>query len=248
MAIREDPSLSDKPIAIGSMSMIATTNYVARKFGVRAAMPGFIGKKLCPQLLFVEHDWKAYKAASDHIKAVAADYDPDFYAASLDEVYLDITEHLRAHPGTSGAAVAQEIRRRIFEATQLTASAGVACNRMLCKIGSDQNKPNGQFVLPSDGEAIRVFMRTLNVRKIPGIGRVTQRILKELGIETGRDALERAALVKLVFKANTYQWLSPPTIVNNRRSSRRCQSCLKVTPCFRAAPPLARTQTRTPSL
>ena len=105
-----------------------------------------------------------------------ADYDPDYTAASLDEVYLDITDYLNKVNETSdeegritGADVAKEIRDRIYEATQLTASAGVACNRMLSKIGSDYNKPNGQFVLESDAKKVKEFVATLNVRKIPGM-------------------------------------------------------------------------------
>eukprot|EP01083_Nonionella_stella_P126069 381396_1 len=208
VAMRDNPTLKGKPIAIGSMSMISTTNYIARKYGVRAAMPGFIGKKLCPQLLFVKHDWNAYKQASNKVREIVAEYDPNFTAASLDEVYLDITDYLEQHePQISGSDVAKEIRDKIVNATQLTASAGVACNRMLCKIGSDMNKPNGQFILESDGEIIKQFMRTLNVRKIPGIGKVTQRILKEIGVKTGAQCLEKAAYVKLFFKQSTYEWL-----------------------------------------
>eukprot|EP01084_Bolivina_argentea_P311186 538623_1 len=207
VAMRDNPSLKGKPIAIGSMSMISTTNYVARKFGVRAAMPGFIGKKLCPQLIFVKHDWNAYKEASNKVKAIVAEYDPNFTSGSLDEVYLDVTDYLYKHSQLSGGDIAKEIRNKIFSATQLTASAGVACNRMLSKIGSDMNKPNGQFILEHNSRKIKEFMNILNVRKIPGIGRVTQRILKEIGAEICSDVLLKAALVKMFFKHTTYEWL-----------------------------------------
>ena len=105
-----------------------------------------------------------------------AEYDPDYTAASLDEVYLDITDYLKTvnenkddTEAINGAHVAQEIRDKIFKATQLTASCGVAVNRMLAKIGSDMNKPNGQFVLEPDAKKIKEFVSTLNVRKIPGM-------------------------------------------------------------------------------
>ena len=105
-----------------------------------------------------------------------AEYDPDYTSGSLDEVYLDITDYLNKvnenkdkPEWINGAAVAQEIRDKIFKATQLTASCGVAANRMLAKIGSDMNKPNGQFVLEPDAKKIKAFLATLNVRKIPGM-------------------------------------------------------------------------------
>ena len=91
VAVRDRPQLKDKPVAIGGMSMISTSNYVARTFGVRSAMPGFIAKKLCPQLIFIEHEPKKYKEASDIVKNVLLEYDKNLVSYSSDEFYLDIT-------------------------------------------------------------------------------------------------------------------------------------------------------------
>ena len=90
--IRDQPHLKDKPVAVGGMSMISTTNYVARKYGVRSAMPGFIGRKLCPELVFVDHNFDKYTLVSEQVKGVIKEYDPNFKAYSLDEVYFDLTD------------------------------------------------------------------------------------------------------------------------------------------------------------
>uniref|UniRef100_A0A8D2B1N6 DNA polymerase kappa n=1 Tax=Sciurus vulgaris TaxID=55149 RepID=A0A8D2B1N6_SCIVU len=93
--MRDNPELKDKPIAVGSMSMLSTSNYHARRFGVRAAMPGFIAKRLCPQLIIVPPNFDKYRAVSKEVKEILADYDPNFMAMSLDEAYLNITKHLQ---------------------------------------------------------------------------------------------------------------------------------------------------------
>uniref|UniRef100_F7I7Z4 DNA polymerase kappa n=1 Tax=Callithrix jacchus TaxID=9483 RepID=F7I7Z4_CALJA len=92
--MRDNPELKDKPIAVGSVSMLTTSNYYARRFGVRAAMPGFIAKRLCPQLIIVPPNFDKYRAVSKEVKEILADYDPNFMAMSLDEAYLNITKHL----------------------------------------------------------------------------------------------------------------------------------------------------------
>ncbi|PPD71496.1 hypothetical protein GOBAR_DD31601 [Gossypium barbadense] len=159
-----NPSLKGKPMAVGSMSMISTANYEARKFGVRAAMPGFIARKLCPDLIFVPTDFKKYTYYSDLTRKVFWDYDPNFMAASLDEAYLDITKVCEERSIT-GAEIAEELRSRVHEETGLTCSAGVAPNRLLAKVCSDINKPNGQFVLPNDHMAVMTFISSLPIRK-----------------------------------------------------------------------------------
>ncbi|KAG8645675.1 hypothetical protein MANES_10G081500v8 [Manihot esculenta] len=129
-----NPSLTGKPMAVGSMSMISTANYEARKFGVRAAMPGFIARKLCPELIFVPTDFNKYTHYSNLTRKVFQKYDPHFMAASLDEAYLDITDVCKER-GVTGGEVADELRTRVYEETGLTCSAGVAPNRLLAKIG-----------------------------------------------------------------------------------------------------------------
>ncbi|KAF8673923.1 hypothetical protein HU200_048371 [Digitaria exilis] len=195
----EDPSLKGKPLAVGSMSMIATASYEARKFGVRAAMPGFIGCKLCPGLVFVRPNFERYTHYSELTRKVFQRYDPNFIATSLDEAYLNIT-NVCIERGITGEEVATELRTAIHQETGLTCSAGVAPNRMIAKVCSDINKPNGQFILPNDREAVLTFVSTLPIRKIGGIGKVTEQMLRQvLGISTCQEMLQKAAFLCALF-------------------------------------------------
>eukprot|EP00257_Ricinus_communis_P020592 XP_015579856.1 DNA polymerase kappa isoform X1 [Ricinus communis] len=227
-----NPLLEGKPMAVGSLSMISTANYEARRFGVRAAMPGFIARKLCPELIFVPTDFKKYTHYSDltrkgwlicflcifhdanynhmhildmHILSfvVFQKYDPHFMAASLDEAYLDITDVCRER-GVTGREIAEELRTGVYQETGLTCSAGVAPNRLLAKVCSDINKPNGQFVLPNDRTAVMTFISSLPIRKIGGIGKVTEHILRDvLGIKTCQEMLQKGGLLCALFSHST---------------------------------------------
>ncbi|CAN6317595.1 unnamed protein product [Urochloa humidicola] len=195
----EDPSLQGKPLAVGSMSMIATASYEARKFGVRAAMPGFIGCKLCPGLVFVRPNFERYTHYSDLTRKVFQRYDPNFVATSLDEAYLNITNVCNER-GITGEEVATELRAAVHQETGLTCSAGVAPNHMIAKVCSDINKPNGQFILPNDREAVLTFVSTLPIRKIGGIGKVTEQMLRQvLGISACHEMLQKAAFICALF-------------------------------------------------
>ncbi|XP_010247333.1 PREDICTED: DNA polymerase kappa isoform X3 [Nelumbo nucifera] len=199
----ENPSLKGKPMAVGSMSMISTANYEARKFGVRAAMPGFIARKLCPDLIFVHTNFKKYAYYSELTRKVFQKYDPNFMATSLDEAYLDITEVCK-EKGSSSEEIAEELRKGVYEETGLTCSAGVAPNRLLAKVCSDINKPNGQFILPNDRMAIMTFISSLPIRKIGGIGKVTEHILRNvLGINTCEDMLQKSAFLFALFSRSS---------------------------------------------
>eukprot|EP01018_Ginkgo_biloba_P014400 Gb_14612 [translate_table: standard] len=195
----ENPSLAGKPMAVGSMSMICTANYEARKFGIRAAMPGFIAQKLCPNLIFVPTNFQKYSHYSELTRQVFREYDSRFIARSLDEAYLDVTDVCQ-HRCISGEKVAEEIRNGVYVQTGLTCSAGVAPNRLLAKVCSDINKPNGQFVLPNERSAVMTFVSSLPIRKVSGIGKVTEHMLKDvLGINTCEDLLHKRALVSALF-------------------------------------------------
>jgi DNA polymerase kappa len=118
--IRDDPSLADKPVAIGGDMMISTANYIARKFGVRSAMPGFIAKKLCPNLVFVDCNFYKYKEVSKVFKGILAEYDKEYESMGLDEANLDLTNYLieKGFNNDEGKVqVVKEIRTRIHEAT-----------------------------------------------------------------------------------------------------------------------------------
>lgn len=198
-----NPSLKGRPMAVGGMSMISTANYEARKFGVRAAMPGFIACKLCPELIFVPTDFKKYTYYSDLTRKVFHEYDPNFTAASLDEAYLDITKVCKEREIT-GEEVAEELRENVHKATGLTCSAGVAPNRLLAKVCSDINKPNGQFILPNDRAAIMTFISSLPIRKIGGIGKVTEHILKDVfDIKTCEDLLQKSSYLCALFSPSS---------------------------------------------
>ncbi|CAG9310471.1 unnamed protein product [Blepharisma stoltei] len=200
--IRDNPELADKPIAVGGLSMISTANYIARRFGVRSAMPGFIGQKLCPDLIFVKHNFGKYQTEGQKIREIFKDYDPEFESMGLDEAYLWITPILDArgiNNDEGRQVIASEIRAKIYEKTQLTASAGIACNKMLAKIASDANKPNGQFYLPPDRDTIINYLQNQNIRKIPGIGKVQEKILNELGVKTCADILRLKLELSFVY-------------------------------------------------
>ncbi|KAA0185261.1 putative rab geranylgeranyl transferase alpha subunit [Fasciolopsis buskii] len=309
--IRDQPDLRFLPVAVGSNSMLSTSNYIARRFGVRAGLPGFLGKKLCPDLHIIPPDFARYTEASRAVRAVLSQYavipsenetDPGqdedspqvaMVTASLDEAYLDLTLHLaerqswpeerrsywprpapgakmlvcrcsqrrdkkphsaRTHSstrstnsrksmdespsseahggstntladddqpqnnrskkpvdpelavcdqcgylvqsgrrvfGTSAWEAVREIRFRVFCATLLTCSAGIGPNTLIAKIASDWSKPMGQFEVPRSREAVNEFMAQMPVRKVPGIGHVSERRLDAFGIHTCGELLEK---------------------------------------------------------
>ena len=177
------PTLRGKPVAVGHAAkrgVVAAASYEARKFGVRSAMPSITAQRQCPALIFVPPRFDVYRAVSLQIREIFADYTPLIEPLSLDEAYLDVTENLRGLP--TAVAIATEIRQRIFEATSLTASAGISYNKFLAKLASDYRKPNGQFVVTPDKGA--AFVENLAVGKFHGIGPVTAEKMNRLGIQT----------------------------------------------------------------
>lgn len=193
---RDRPELRGKPVAVGGggpRGVVAAASYEARKFGVRSAMSGAKARQLCPDLIFVRHNFEQYKIVSQQIRALFHEYTDLVEPLSLDEAYLDVTNP-KAGPN-SATLIAEELRRRIFETTQLTASAGVSYCKFLAKIASDLNKPNGMAViLPHEAEA---FLENLPVEKFHGIGRATTAKMHKLGIHTGFD-LKQRTLIELV--------------------------------------------------
>jgi DNA polymerase kappa len=266
-----DPSLRGVPMAVGGQAMITTANYLARKYGVRSAMPGFIAVRLCPHLRFTRPDFEAYQLASGLVRKALAEFDPMLEMASLDEAYLDVTDWLRrerqrraagwesggakeeeeeqvgggaaavAPPTTTDSAapftaqeieaLAERVRAAVRERTGgLTCSVGAAPNRPLAKICADLKKPDGQFVLPCfpssgglrDGdeddddpttthqvsaEAVRHFVASLPIRKVPGVGRVTERALSALGVSVCADVIERRAVLAAVCSPSLLDFL-----------------------------------------
>uniref|UniRef100_A0A915EBB0 DNA polymerase kappa n=1 Tax=Ditylenchus dipsaci TaxID=166011 RepID=A0A915EBB0_9BILA len=263
--MRDDPKLRTIPMAVGGESMLSTSNYIARKFGVRSAMPGFIAKKLCPGLVIVDCHFDKYKRESYVVREIFQQYDEGVRMGSLDEACLDLTTCLENRIAMSSVskhkrvrydakqgcicrlplmnegeavtqeatfkttsckkcgkeqraiidfvvfgddidAVVREIRFLVEQATGLTCSAGIAANRMLSKICSDMNKPDGQFQLENNRDKIVNFMRSLPIRKVSGIGRVTEAILLGLDIKLCGDLFAKRAILKLLFSEISSEW------------------------------------------
>ncbi|QDZ23916.1 DNA polymerase kappa [Chloropicon primus] len=202
--VLDRPELDRVPMAVGGNAMISTANYAARKFGVRSAMPGFIALKLCPQLTFVRSDFAKYKKKAEEVRAVLARYDENFIEGGLDEAYLDVTRYLEGAKLTE-EELAEKIRDDVFVETSLTCSIGGAANRMLAKICSDLNKPNGQYILERKRKAILEFVSDLPVRKIPGIGKVTEKVLKGLGMNVASDLVKEAGLILALFSKISFE-------------------------------------------
>ena len=183
---RDDSTLKGKPVAVGypaKRGVVAAASYEARSFGVRSAMPSTVAIWKCAELVFVPPRFDVYREVSKQIHAIFKNYTRLVEPLSLDEAYLDVTENLKGIP--TAWKIAKEIRARIYEETELTASAGISCNKFLAKLASDYRKPNGQFVImPDQAEA---FVETLPVAKFHGVGPKTTAKMRALGIETGAD-------------------------------------------------------------
>ena len=189
---RDNPDLRGKPVAVGGSSgrgVVAAASYEARRYGVRSAMPSVTAKRKCPDLIFVKSRFDAYREVSNQIRAIFDHFTPLVEPLSLDEAYLDVTED--RHGVGSATRIAELIRQRIREETQLTASAGVSYNKFLAKLASDQNKPDGICVIkPGQGAA---FVQSLPVRRFHGIGPKGAEKMARLGIETGADLAAKDA-------------------------------------------------------
>lgn len=185
--MRENPLLKDKPVAVGGLAtqrgVLATCNYKAREFGLHSAMPTNQALKRCPDLVLLPVNMALYKDVSQQIHQIFRRYTEIIEPLSLDEAYLDVTACQRCFG--SATWIAQDIRQAIWDELNLTASAGVAPLKFLAKIASDQNKPNGQFVIKP--EEVTDFIIKLPLKKIPGVGKVTAQRLAAIGLNTCMD-------------------------------------------------------------
>jgi DNA polymerase-4 len=183
---RDDPRLRGKPVVVawkGNRSVVCAASYEARRFGVRSAMPAIRAERLCPEAIFVPPDFPRYRAVSQSTREIFKRHTDLIEPLSLDEAYLDVTENKTGLP--TATRVARAIREQIREELQLTASAGVAPNKFLAKIASDWRKPDGLFVIQP--EDLDTFLPPLPIGRIPGVGKVTEKRLEELGIKTVGD-------------------------------------------------------------
>jgi DNA polymerase-4 len=189
--VRDDPTLAGRPVVVGGdpegRGVVASASYEARRFGIHSAMPSARARRLCPDVVFIRPEFPRYRRESDAIFAIFREFTPLVEPASLDEAYLDVTDHLASY-GTA-TAIAKEIRRRVREERRLTVSVGVGPNMLVAKIASDFRKPDGLMVVPP--EKVQAFLDPLPVRRLHGVGPATERALAALGIATVAALRER---------------------------------------------------------
>lgn len=169
---RDNQDLRGKPVAVGSpkvRGVVAAASYEARTFGVPSAMPSVLAAKMCPSLIFVRPRFEVYRAVSSQIRRIFAEHTDLIEPLSLDEAYLDVTVNKQAIP--IATEVANQIRAIIFAETGITASAGIGPNKVIAKMASGMNKPNG-FCVITPAKA-PLFMETLRIEKFHGVGPVT---------------------------------------------------------------------------
>jgi DNA polymerase-4 len=180
---QRNPTLIGKPVVIGGSGdptkrgVVSTANYAARKYGIHSAMPMMTAHKLCPHAVFLRVDYEAYVAASGRFKSTLSAITPIIEDVGIDEAYLDVSELT-----DTAESIAAKIKTGIKEKTGLTCSVGIAANKLLAKIASDLQKPDGLTIL--NDEDIKSRLWPLPTRKLYGLGPKTEAYLKNIGIET----------------------------------------------------------------
>jgi DNA polymerase-4 len=184
---RDHPEYRGKPVIVGGTpdrrGVVATASYEARTYGVHSAMPSRTAQRLCPDAIFLPARFEVYRAVSQQIMMIFRQQTALVEPLSLDEAYLDVTDTV--HTLEEATWLAREIKRQIWDQTNLTASAGVSYCKFLAKIASDAHKPDGLTVIPQ--EEAPAFLEALPIEKFFGVGKVTAAKLRGLGIQTGAD-------------------------------------------------------------
>jgi len=191
---RDDPSLKGKPIIVGGKpkqrGVAAAVSYEARKYGIHSGMPLSKAYRLCPKAIFIEGSFRKYLSAARSFIAILLDFSPFMEPMGIDEAFLDVTGFESLHGSIS--AMGQRIRKRLKDELKLNVSIGIAGSKLVAKIASKEAKPDGLLEVPLGEDS--TFLAPLPVAKMPGIGRKTERVLKELGVDTlgklGRVPLE----------------------------------------------------------
>lgn len=193
---RDNPALRGKPIIVGAgedeRGVVCAASYEARKFGVHSAMPSRTASKLCPHGIFIYPNMRKYREISRQIMTILSSFTPLLEQLSVDEAFLDVTGSQRQFG--DGVAIAKQIKLEIQTQTALTISVGVASNKFLAKLASDLQKPDGLVVI-SEKEKVDI-LAPLPVNKIWGVGRVTEKLFREIGIHTIGE-LQRCSLKEL---------------------------------------------------
>lgn len=204
---RDRPEWQGKPLVVGGSErrgVVAAASYEARQFGVRSAMPSATAKRLCPHLIFAPGRFEVYRDISEGLRALFREYTPLVEPLSLDEAYLDVTENLKGEP--YAVRIAKELRRRIKETHNLTASAGVSFNKFLAKTASGRRKPDGMTVVTPEKAA--AFLDELPIEKFHGVGPAAARKMAALGVQNGADlkAVPPATLARVFGKMGGYYY------------------------------------------
>ena len=190
---RDDPKLRGRPVIVGApptqRGVVCAASYEARKFGVRSALPSVTAGRLCPNGIFVRPRMDRYREESRHIMEIVAQTGAIVEPMSIDEAYLDVSSICQAEDADGSLVMAlplaRQLKQRILSERQLTATIGIASNKLLAKIASDHKKPDGLTVIP-DKEKV-AFLRPLPVRTLYGVGKVTEQVLNRVGILTVGD-------------------------------------------------------------
>ena len=184
---RDNPALIGKPVAVGGLpekrGVVATCNYVARKYGIHSAMPSATARRRCADLIIIRPDMEKYRGVSRRVHEIFRRHTDRIEPLSLDEAYLDVGG-CESFDGDA-VRIARAIRSAVRDEIGITISAGIAPNKLLAKIASDWNKPDGQHVVTP--EAVAGFVAELPVAKLHGVGKVTSAKLGKLGIATCGD-------------------------------------------------------------
>ena len=202
---RDFPEYKGLPLIVGGRSnrgVVSAASYEARKYGIYSAMPVQTALNRCPHLINQPVRMQVYKDVSIQVQSIFREYSDLVEPLSLDEAFIDVTHPTKGPP--SASLIAKEIQQRIYEKTQLVASAGVSYNKFLAKIASDMDKPNGFFaILPEQAEG---FLEGLKIEKFFGIGKVTAKRFHSIGIHTGGDlkALDQAGITRICGKTGLY--------------------------------------------
>ena len=231
---RDFPKYRGKPIIVGGSpdgrGVVATASYEARVFGVHSAMPCARARRLCPQATFVRPRFSVYQQVSQEIRAIFQSYTELVEPLSLDEAYLDVSDSQLFQ--NSASLIAEDIRRTISQRTRLTASAGVSYNKFLAKLASDINKPNGMYLItPEQGPA---FIEQLPIGKFHGIGKSTEKKMKQYGIHNGADlkALPLQELLAKFGKVGHYYYHIARGIDDRQVQSERIRKSLSTETTF----------------
>lgn len=190
---RDNPALQGRPVIVGApptqRGVVCAASYEARKFGVRSAMPSITAGRLCPKGVFVRPRMEDYRQESRRIMELAAETGGIIEQMSIDEAYLDVSAICQANEAgaalLSSVPLARQLKQRIQSERHLTATIGIASNKLLAKIASDHQKPDGLTVIPEKDKV--QFLRPLPVRALYGVGKVTEQALRRAGVETVGD-------------------------------------------------------------